>query len=405
MRKEKYEYLFKSDVKTTNWQELEPTAPYYFLIPKDFALQSEYDKFWKVTDIFKEWSEGVKTHRDHFVIGFTKEELVQRLRVFSGSLSDGVVKQGLKLKDTGSWKLSEARHKVKGQIFEEKIYPYAYRPFDVRWICYDSSLIERDRGEIMQHILDRANLGLNLTRRLRDPVWRHAYLSFLVTDKTILSSRDNCYFFPLYVYYHGPVGAIHELPLQKKFKTERSPNLTPEFLQAIKDSVGSEPTTEEVFYYIYAVLYSPTYRKRYEEFLKIDFPRIPLPSNNKLFGELSVLGKELIELHLLKASALDETGIGFPKDGSRKVEKVSYDEQNLRVFINKEQYFEGISNEVWTYRIGAYQVMEKYLKDRKNRKLSLDEINHYMKVAKAIRLTIELQKKIDNVYRNNITKV
>jgi len=262
----------------------------------------------------------------------------------------------------------------------------------------------------MHHILGRVNLGLNLTRKLRDPIWRHVFLSLLVTDKTILSSRDNCYFFPLYLYSDEPVGAIHvehpagggELSLQhdiSKTKSERIPNFTDKFLRAIKESLGSEPTPEEIFYYIYAALYSPTYCKRYEEFLKIDFPKVPLPSNNEAFKELNSLGKELVDLHLLRHSSLADTEVGFPKGGSNMVEKVVYDEQNQRVFINKEQYFEGISKEVWKYRIGAYQVMEKYLKDRKSRKLSLDEIDHYMKMAKAIRLTIVLQEKIDEVYR------
>jgi len=182
-------------------------------------------------------------------------------------------------------------------------------------------------------------------------------------------------------------------------KADRMPNFTSEFLQAIKESLDSEPTPEEIFYYIYAVLYSPTYRKRYEEFLKIDFPRIPLPADYEVFKELSNLGKELVDLHLLKTPGIDEAEIGFPKGGSNTVEKVSYNEGNQRVSINKEQYFEGVSKEVWDYRIGAYQVMEKYLKDRKKRKLSLDEINHYMKVAEAIRLTIELQEGIDELYR------
>jgi predicted helicase len=410
LRSEKYKFLLENDVKTTKWQELKPTTPYYFFVPKDFALQSEYDKFWKVTEIFKEWSFGITTSRDHFVVGFSKEEIVQRLRVFTGNLSDELVKEGLHLKDTRTWKLSEARQKVKGELLEEEIYPYAYRPFDNRWIWYESSVIERDRRDIMQHILNRKNLGLNLTRKLRDPFWRHAYPSFLVTDKTILSSRDNCYFFPLYLYPDEPVGAIHvehparggELPLQHdipKTKSERIPNFTDKFLQAIKESLGSEPTPQEIFYYIYAVLYSPTYRKRYEEFLKIDFPQVPLPSNNEAFKELNSLGKELVELHLLKHSSLTDSEVGFPKSGSNMMEKVVYDEQNQIVFINKEQYFEGISKEVWKYQIGAYQVMEKYLKDRKSRKLSLDEIDHYMKMAKAIRLTIVLQEKIDEVYR------
>jgi hypothetical protein len=113
---------------------------------------------------------------------------------------------------------------------------------------------------------------------------------------------------------------------------------------------------------------------------------------------LSKLGKEIIELHLLKHPALDDHGIGFPESGSDAVEKIRYDEDSERVYINKDQSFEGISKEVWEYRIGAYQVMEKYLKDRKGRKLSLDEINHYMKVAKAIYLTIELQERIDDIY-------
>lgn len=149
---------------------------------------------------------------------------------------------------------------------------------------------------------------------------------------------------------------------------------------------------------IYAILYSPIYRRRYEEFLKIDFPRIPLPIEYEPFKALSNLGKELVDFHLLKHSALQETEVGFPENGSNKVERVRYDEATQRVYINKGQCFEGISKEVWEYRIGAYQVMEKYLKDRKGQKLSLDEINHYMKVAKAIRLTIELQEKIKPIY-------
>ncbi len=282
LRKEnKYPYLLNNDVKTTKWQKLKPDAPYYFFVPKDFALQEEYEKFWKVTEIFSECSFGVTTARDHFVVGFTNEEIIQRVRVFTGDLSDDLVKQGLKLKDTGTWKLAQAKQRIRDQRHEDNIHRYAYRPFDNRWIYYDSSLIERDRKEIMKHIINRENLGLNLTRRLRDPVWRHVYVSSLVTDKTLLSSRDNCYFFPLYLYLDEPVGATHELPLRKTSQAKRIPNFTSKSLQAIRESLGSMPTPEEIFYYIYAVLYSPTYRKRYEEFLKIDFPRIPLPSPPK----------------------------------------------------------------------------------------------------------------------------
>ena len=390
LREEKYKYLFKNDVQTTRWQELEATTPYYFFVPKDFALQAQYEKFWKVTDIFREWTEGVKTHRDHFVVGFTKEEIMQRIRIFIGKLPDEMVKGSLKLKDTRDWNLSETRKRVSSEDFQKEIVNYAYRAFDTRSICYSSNLIEFNRSNIMQHILERENFGLILTRRLRDSIWQHVFVTNLVTDKTLVSSKDNCYFFPLYLYPEKSQRNLYE---------DRTLNFTPEFSQAIKAFLAKESPPEEVFYYIYAVLYSPTYRNRYQEFLKIDFPRVPLPSTYGFFKELSSLGKELVDLHLLKHPDLEKTEVGFQKSDSNKVEKVSYAEERHSVFINKEQFFEGIPNEAWEYRIGAYQVMEKYLKDRKGRKLSLDEINHYMKVAKAIRSTIELQQKIDDVYK------
>jgi len=394
LREDKYAYLFGNDVQTTRWQEPEPTAPYYFFVPKDFALQSEYAKFWKVTEIFKKWSSGVKTHRDHFVVGFTKEEILQRLRVFTGNLTDELVREGLRLKDTRDWKFREAREKAKRGNPENKIYPYAYRPFDDRKICYELCLIDRgcDRWGLMKNFLFE-NLAIVTSRKY--PVTKNfgAIISNHVGD--IHFAVDQSYFFPLYLY----PAQSHLFSKEGEHKVERIPNFTLEFLQAIKDSLGSQPSPEEILYYIYAILYSPTYRKRYEEFLRIDFPRVPSPPAHEVFEELSNLGKQLANLHLLKGLALDETGIGFPVGGSNTVDKVSYNEESRKVFINKEQYFEGISKEVWEYQIGAYQVMEKYLKGRKGRKLSLDEINHYMKVTKAIRLTSELQEEIDDLYR------
>ncbi|MDI6811827.1 MAG: hypothetical protein QMD80_09250 [archaeon] len=136
LRIDRYKYLLDNDVTSTDWQELEPKEPYYFFVPKDFALQEGHEKFWKATEIFKEWSSGINTHRDHFVVGFGREEIAQRLEIFTGNLSDEWVKKELKLRNTGSWELEEAREKVKGKKLEEKIFPYAYRPFDNRWIYF-----------------------------------------------------------------------------------------------------------------------------------------------------------------------------------------------------------------------------------------------------------------------------
>jgi predicted helicase len=419
LRKEKYDYLFENDVKTTKWQELEPVAPYYFFVPKDFALQAEYEKFWKVTEIFKEWASGAETGKDGRLIGFTPNE---RIKVFMDIFNPKITLEDLRtyhdLKPTSGWKIEERRKELfrKKECFsKENIISYAYRPFDIRF-TYFSDFLRRAHREVMDHLL-KDNIALVTSRLLAKPPFSHVFVTQNVSDRCYVSikTKETGYLFPLYLYPDKSVGAIHELPLQSK--TQRIPNFTPEFLQAfsarIDIPVGAglvpaqkeattrvAPTPEEIFYYIYAVLYSPTYRKRYEEFLKIDFPRVPLPPSYDAFKKLSDLGKELADLHLLNHSDLEKTEVGFPKGGSNKVEKVAYAKEDQRVFINKEQYFEGIPKEVWEYRIGAYQVMEKYLKDRKGRKLSLDEINHYIKMAKALQLTIELQEKIDIIFKS-----
>ncbi|GFP37016.1 hypothetical protein HKBW3S44_00697 [Candidatus Hakubella thermalkaliphila] len=394
VRSEKYGYLLENDVETTKWQELEPVTPHYFFVPKDFALQSEYERFWKVTEIFKEWSSGVKTHRDHFVVGFTKEEIVQRLRVFTGNLPDELVKEGLRLQDTRDWDLREAREKARKEDLRVGIYPYAYRALDNRIIYYKVYLIDRgcDRWDLMKNLLSK-NIAIATSRKYPETKNFGALIGNTVGD--IHYVADQTYFFPLYLYTNEPEGRLFG---ERAPEEEYMPNFKDEFSQAIRESLGTDPTPEEIFYYIYAVLYSPTYRRRYEEFLKIDFPRVPLPMDYEVFKALSNLGKELVDLHLLDHPVLDEAQIGFPESGSNRVEKVYYDEKTERVYINKDQYFEGISKRVWEYPIGAYHPMEKYLKDRKGRRLSLDEITHYMTAEKAISLTIELQKRVDKVY-------
>jgi len=225
--------------------------------------------------------------------------------------------------------------------------------------------------------------------------FHQVFVSDFVSDINYLTSARGQYVFPLYLYPDKTEGKLLD---EAASKPERTPNFTDEFLQVVKEALGTEPTPEEIFYYIYAVLYSPTYRKRYEEFLKYDFPRVPLPHDYEKFKNLSELGKELVELHLLKHPSLSETEIGFPVSGSNTVEKVRYDEETRRVYFNKEQYFEGVSKAVWEYQIGGYQVMAKYLMYRKKRELSLEEIEHYMRVAKAIERTIEVQGEVEEVY-------
>jgi len=404
-KKDKYPYLSNNDVKTTKWQKLKPVEPYYFFVPKDFALQSEYEKFWKITEIFKEYSSGVQTKRDNLAVNIDNNILRTNFLMFKNlNLPNEIIEKTFKVTDTYEWTLTEAREKVSKDDIDEKIKKYYYRPFDQRWIYYSDAVLARPFKRVMKHLFSE-NLAIATSRKYPGTKIFGSIVIDFIGD--IHSVAGQTYFFPLYLYKQkeskkgssrSKVMVLFEPGAGYEIK---EPNFSPVFTEQITDCCKRELPPEEIFNYIYAILYSPTYRKKYEEFLKIDFPRIPLPSNYKVFKELSTLGKELVELHLLKSLALNETEVGFPKGNSNIVEKVSYEEENQSVFINKEQYFEGISKEMWEYRIGAYQVMQKYLKDRKKRKLSLDEVNHYMKVAKAIQLTIELQGKIDEVNKKN----
>lgn len=157
----------------------------------------------------------------------------------------------------------------------------------------------------------------------------------------------------------------------------------------------SEFGPEDIFYYIYAVFHSPTYRERYKEFLKIDFPRVPLTSSVELFAKLVPLGHELVQYHLLEHPNLAHSPVVFPEKGDNIVAKVEYNDHLKRVYINKKQWFEPVEPEVWEFHVGGYQVCQKWLKDRKDRTLSFDEIKHYGKTVMALGETIRLMKEID----------
>ncbi len=178
---------------------------------------------------------------------------------------------------------------------------------------------------------------------------------------------------------------------------EKEPNIKTEIIQKLSESYKKKITPEEIFYYIYAILYSNIYRKKYNEFLKTDFPRVPFTKDAKIFNKISKLGEELANLHLLKSKKLENgKDIKFPSIGTNKAEKREY--KNNKIYINDKQYFEGIKSEAWNYHIGGYQVLDKWLKDRKDKVLSSEDVNHYLKVVTALKLTIETQKEIDKLY-------
>jgi predicted helicase len=209
-------------------------------------------------------------------------------------------------------------------------------------------------------------------------------------EHVAVSLKTIDYVFPLYL---CPTGLLARDPKQQK-----KPNLAPSLLEALRKDHGQEAPPADIFHYVYAVLYAPEYRATYTEPLKRDFPRVPFTKDKRLFKKLADFGKELTDLHLLKSSALDKPVCRFQGKGDNRVEKQAYNEKEKRVDINRTQYFEGVNPEVWKYQIGGYQVLDKWLKDRKKRILTTDDIKHYCRVVTALAKTIEIQKQINEFY-------
>lgn len=404
LREKKYDFLLSNDIKTTQLKKLEPNSPYYFFSLRDEKGREIYESFMKVTEIFKENVTGIVTARDNFVIDFNKETLRRRIAMFRNlSIPDETVKQTFKLKDTRGWKISKARQELSIETNWDKYFTeILYRPFDKRFIYYSQKMVDWPRPEVMRHMVQE-NLGLITTRQVAEGIFNHSFVTNYIIDNRFTSSNKGiAYLFPLYLYPSADKNALFE---EGTKPSEKTPNINPELFDKLSQLCGKKPTPEEIFYYIYAVLYSNIYRTKYAEFLKIDFPRIPFTKDHEVFIKMSELGKRLTLLHLLKSPELDPPIARFQGAGDSTVNKVAFNERGNRVYINDTQYFEGVTKEVFEYQIGGYQVLSKWLKDRKGRYMTLQETIAYSRIATSISKTIEIQKEIDTVYPSVETSI
>lgn len=419
-RNQKYEFLYYNNLNKIDFEKVELTKPYYFFRSKDNTTKSIYDEGVLLSDLFKENSMGITTARDQFVIGNSKEDLINRVKDFCDpDLSDQEFQAKHSLSENYQWKVSEQRRLI--PTFDSRnIQEIDYRVFDTQYIYYQENLVFRDRKSIMKHLFN-SNYALNLSKRGRK-VDQHNYLiSKRITDKSISSSLDNTNTFPLYLY-----------PEQNEQQTldskpERTPNLDKKILKEIEEKLGlkfvpEKPSPQsphmevkdEIFApidlldYIYAVLHSPSYREKYKEFLKIDFPRVPYPEDHEKFWQLVKLGGELRQIHLLEHPTVTEFITTYPESGdnmvSNKLTKTQPgfipDEDNEKmgkVWINETQYFGKVPLTAWEFYIGGYQPAQKWLKDRRDRELSFDDIQHYQKIIVALTETYRLMKEVDEV--------
>lgn len=279
--------------------------------------------------------------------------------------------------------------------------PVLYRPFDIRWIFYHDSVVWRTVKRVMHQML-RENVAFMTCRQLSQLAWTHAMVSDLITDNCMVSNRtrERGYLMPLYLY---PDTSKKDLFTDLGLKEKRKPNLNPKVMTALKAVYGDELSPENVFYYVYAVLYAETYREKYVDFLKIDFPRIPFTGDFELFYSLATLGKRLADLHLLQPEELDPPAARFQGQGDNLVASTQsqgfqYCPREEHICINKTQYFEPVPRELWEYQIGGYQVLAKWLKDCRKRRLTVEEIKTYYRIVTALQKTIAVQEEIDALY-------
>jgi predicted helicase len=395
LRQEKYDWLDKNVFNIENYEKIKPLSPWYFFIPRNISHIQKYLKWKKINEIFPINVTGIVTARDNFVIGFDKFEIKNRMLQFKNiALPDEIVKDTYKLKDTRGWKLSIARNKLSEDKNWDTYYQkILYRPFDIRYIYYTEIMVDWVRQKYMRHILEE-NIAICFVRQYSGNVtYSHFIVSeYMVDNRTFFSSKGIIQLAPLYLYPDEK-----NKNLFNHTQIEKVSNITPLIFEKLSECYNKKLTPEEILYYIYGIFYSNIYRETYAEFLKIDFPRVPFTSDYDLFIKMGKLGKELSALHLLKSLELDSPIAKYQGSGDNdRIEKVIYKANEQRIYINKEKYFEGVTPEVWNYHIGGYQILRKYLKDRKDR--MMDDAPRYCRIVTALYKTIEIQKQIDNIY-------
>ena len=373
LRQNKYDFLDEATIESVGYKELKPKEPMYFFVPKDFELQEEYNKGFEVGELFNLYNVGVVTSNDTTLVNY----------------------------DLGHLK-SNVEEIITKPYKKELECKFSYRAMDNRWLYYDTKLIERARLDVMGHMLHRDNLAMVIGKHCVDD-WKYVFISDAVTNFNFIATAGRLgagYVFPLYLYNENMGKEERIVNIKKDLYDRIAKGLN--YLPCYDDNVLIDPTSEyngvlypqDLFDYIYAVLHSPSYRERYKEFLKIDFPRIPYPTDWEKFRDLAEKGEELRQLHLME-NLPNSTGVSFPLAGTLQVD--CYRWVDNRVYINSEQYFEGVPESAWNFYIGGYQPAQKWLKDRKGMILSFEDVKHYQRIIYVLQQTERMMKEIDEL--------
>ena len=387
-RTAKYQQCAEQSVDGIQWKKVKPATPFYLFIPRDERVAKKYEKFYSVKDIFTAQSTGIKSHRDHFAFAFDAQEIKTRIKKMTdANISTENLREMYDLKDTRDWGLENARKRLTSHhSFDKFLKPCLYRPFDIRWCYYGGETLELPRPEVMGHLLAGENIALSVSRSATGQTsWQDVFVMDKIAEFGVMSTRpgNSAPLFPLYRYDN------------EMNQTTRRENLTPEFRRWIDDRYGTAHSPEKILGCIYAILHSPDYRKRYADFLRTDFPRIPFPDNNDEFQRLAAIGGELIKAHLLRDHCTGALAKHCGTGTTHQVKTIRHDGKTERLYFNKDEWFAPVPPQVFTFQIGGYQPLDKYLKSRKGRPLTLPETDTIQKAANAIAFTIGKMGKID----------
>lgn len=383
-RQDKLDFLASHNLGDIPFAEVTPREPMFFFVPKDFGAEEEYNRGFAVNELFVTYLLGPNSHRDDFAIAFDELTAAKRIEVFlDKDIQDPEIAAIYNLKENRDWSISSARKSMKGN---EKAVRCLYRPFDFRYMLYGSFAFDYLRPQINDNLL-KPNIALITTKQTRE---RFSALASNVPlgQHKIVTPYDGSYIFPLFIY--------RQTDFNINGKWQKTANLNNETLQKIRGGIAENTdklSPLELFDYIYAVLHSPAYRERYKEFLKVDFPRIPYPTDANLYHALAEKGEELRHLHLMDKSQGWQVSATFPEAGSNVVEQLRY--ADSKVWINDGQYFGGVTPEAWNFFVGGYQPAQKWLKDRRGQRLDFAAIRHYEEIIHALGATLRLMQEID----------
>jgi len=407
-REVKYDFLNNNSVKSISWNELDYKEPYYFFVKKAFSDEGIYIKGFKLNDLFTKYVSGFQTKRDKTTIKLSIKELQDVKAIFENNEVEEIRKILDLPEDGRDWTIDWAKKDLKEN--NPIVSKVMYRPFDDRFTYFtgkSKGFVAYPRSELFCHLNRNENVSLITCRQLSTFDFQHLFVSRFISDMCNISSqtKETGYIFSLYQY------TVANSQQSIGQTTERTPNLNMEIVNQIAEKLGLRFTDEkdvstsstsegtlapiDILDYIYAVLHSPTYREKYKEFLKIDFPRVPYPKDAETFWQLVNFGGELRRIHLLESPIVEKRITTYPQAGDNIVVKPRF--ENGKVRINDEQYFDNVPEIAWGFYIGGYQPAQKWLKDRKGRRLNFDDIEHYQKIIVALSETDTIMKKIDEI--------